>query len=433
MKYRIIIALLITIQSVSYSLDNFDVKRIKNLNDIGTVYFENKDYTRAINKFETAYKIDQENTVLKANLINSYLGQIIHLKRKGRLKKAITLSKKAIQINDTVPSSHILLASIYMDNGNYIPAQGELEIANIYSPDNPVIINMLGETYFQQGDLKNALKYWKQIKEKSPYNEPLKRKIIRAKNEWQVQKSFKEISSHPFKLKYKFSNEYLANRVMEALKKAHQNIGKKFKCFPFSEIITILYNPDEFKKATDSDGFIAGLYDGKIRIKVSHKLINDKEFLEKIIYHEYTHVLIRYLTNDRCPFWLNEGLAQSFSEPITSINIDILTNLELESSIFHLSKMERVQGFTKGPDYNINLNTSITLAYIKSVITTTHIINTFGLESCLKILTDLKNKKTVTESVENNLGISIDELDKQIQAKISQCKETLLNLVRIEK
>ncbi len=433
MRQLIIIIFLITINSSLYGLDKFDIKRIKTLNDIGTVYFENKDYTTAIDNFESAYKIDRENHVLKANLINSYLGQAIHLKRKGDTKNAVLLSKKAISVNDTVPSSHILLASIYMDDGNYIQAQGELQIAHIYAPNEPVITTMLGETYFQQGDLENAIRFWQKIKEKSPYNEPLNHKIIRAKNEWQVQKKFKEISSHPFRLKYKPRNEYLANQVMNALKKAHRDIGKQFRCFPFSEIITILYSPEEFKKATGSDGFIAGLYDGKIRIKVSKKLIHNKEFLEKIIYHEYTHVLIRYLTNDRCPFWLNEGLAQSFSEPITGINVDILTNLELESNVFSLTNMERVQGLTRGPDYNIGLNATIALAYIKSVITTTYIINTFGMESCLHILADLKNKKNISQTIENNLGISIDELDKQVQTKISQSKETLLNLVRIKK
>ena len=55
-------------------------------------------------------------------------------------------------------------------------------------------------------------------------------------------------------------------------------------------------------------GWVAGLYDGKIRIPVNFSRI-PLATLKGIIFHEYTHALIYDLCGAACPIWLNEGIA----------------------------------------------------------------------------------------------------------------------------
>ncbi|MCD6459287.1 hypothetical protein J7L67_01300, partial [bacterium] len=408
-----------------------EYRRIRNINDIGTQYYQDKDYSNALEQFKNAYEINSKDSVLKFNLINAYVGLSIQEKNKGNLNKAEKLLKKALELNDTVPNAHIILAAVYLDKGDYVRAKGELEIAKVFDPSNVSILIMLGEIYFQQGDMKNALTCWTRSKEKDPYNVALERKIKIARKEWNYLKSFETKSLHPFVVMYDKKDKHLADKVLSFLVQAYINIGKQFQYYPLSEITVILYNPDQFAQVTGSKGFVAGLYDGKIRIKNTKHLLNDK-FLRKILYHEYTHVVLRFLTNDECPFWLNEGMAQSFSGPVSRIDLAMLSNLDLESHIFQLKNLETFQGLRQVPDHYIKLGKTIEIAYIKSLLTTNFMINTYGMDKCLKVFKALARKKSIAESIQTVLGISIDELDRRVLEKISDAKERLVELIVIE-
>lgn len=47
---------------------------------------------------------------------------------------------------------------------------------------------------------------------------------------------------------------------------------------------------------------------------------NKKNF-SKIIIHEFMHVVINYITKENCPLWINEGLAQYYSEEYKQIDL----------------------------------------------------------------------------------------------------------------
>ena len=401
------------------------------MNDIGTEHYHNKDYSKAVKQFKTAYDMDPRDTAVKYNLINAYVGLSIQEKNKGNLDEAEKLLKKALALNDTIPHARIILAAVYLDRGDYVQAKGQLEIAKVFNPSNVSILIMLGEIYFQQGDMENALRCWALSKEKDPFNTALERKIKIARKEWNYLKSFEKKSLHPFVIMYDKKDEKLADNALSYLLEAYLDIGKKFRYYPLSEIVVILYNPDQFAKVTGSNGFVAGLYDGKIRVKSSHRLSNDN-FMRKVLWHEYTHVVIRYLTNDGCPFWLNEGLAQSFSGPVSKIDLAMLSNLDLESHLFQLKNMENFRGVRQVPDHYIKYGKSMEIAYIKSVLTTNYMINYYGMDKCLKILNLLSRKKSVEQSVESVLGISIDQLDNDVLERIEFAKERILELVEFE-
>ena len=401
------------------------------MNDIGTEHYQNKDYKKAVRQFKTAYDMNPRDGAVKYNLINSYVGLAIQEKNKGNLDEGEKLLKKALALNDTVPHAHILLAAIYLDRGDFVRAKGELQIARVFSPSNVSILIMLGEIYFQQGDMENALKCWTSSQEKDPYNTALDRKIKIARKEWEYLKSFETKRLHPFVIMYDKKDAKLADQALTHLLAAYIGIGKRFRYYPLSEIVVILYNPNQFAKVTGSEGFIAGLYDGKIRLKSSHRLLNDK-FMQKVLWHEYTHVVIRFLTNDACPFWLNEGLAQSFSGPASKIDLAMLSNLDLESDIFQLKNMENFRGVRQIPDHYISYGKSMEIAYIKSLLTTNYIINVYGMDKCLKILKLLSRKKSIEDSIEDVLGTNIDQLDSEVLERIEFAKERLLELVAFE-
>ncbi len=408
-----------------FCLDEFVARDIKNYVEAGKQDYKNKKYNSAVANFKKAYDLSPDSPELKYNLSRAYIGQAVEKKDKGDVESARKLLKDAINLVDNMVDARVFLASIYLNEGDYVSSKGELEIAKIYDADNPAIYIMLGEIYFQQGDPANAIKYWDNSITNPSNNISLSKKLARAKREWIIQKNFVSKTSHPFRLMYGKNYAGFADRVLKILKSAYADIGQKLDYYPLNEVIVIIYEADEFFEATSAKGPVASLYDGKIRIRLSPKLNND-QYLKSIVYHEYTHVLVRYLTNDNCPFWLNEGLAQVFSEPVTKLDLTTVSNLELESDLFSLKLLENFEGDNKWIDYDIGLNKSIRLAYIKSLISTSYILKNYGLESCIDILNDLKHKKSIDNCVKKRLNISINELDVRVQKRISEVKDKLI-------
>ena len=87
-----------------------------------------------------------------------------------------------------------------------------------------------------------------------------------------------------------------------------------------------MYVADDFARATALGPHVAAIYDGAIRLPVSDRaggLIAPEE-LHRLLYHEYTHVVVRYLCREKAPWWLNEGLAETFSDELSPADVDFL-------------------------------------------------------------------------------------------------------------
>lgn len=433
MKAGLIIILFVFIATSSGFADNIDRRdayNARNLYTSGTDFYDQKDYKTAISKLDEAYQLNPRDIKTRINLIKSYIGQAIKEKKAGQYDRATELLLNALDIEDDIPEIRVLLASTYFDQGDLTSAKGELRIAYLLSPDNPSITSFLGEIYFQEGYLQKALYFWNQAYQQEPYNDNLVKKIDRVKREYETQKNFKHIRSHPFLLKYDPQYSQLAERSLTILMSAYSTVGKQLNYFPLSEVIIIIYDHDDFFEATGTDGLIAGMYDGKIRIKASPKLDNEA-YLEEIIFHEYTHVLIRFISKDNCPFWLNEGLAQILSHRNARVDLENLTNLELESDFFRLQNLDTFLGLRKSIEYDINLSETIKLAYLKSLLTTQYVIAQYGLGACIDMLHDLKTEK-IQDIVKSRIGISLDELDIRIQQNIASAKDKLSDQLQKE-
>jgi len=71
----------------------------------------------------------------------------------------------------------------------------------------------------------------------------------------------------------------------------------------------VLYASEDFHDVTQTPGWTAGVYDGRIKLPVGGLAETDRDVLERTLRHEYGHVLVHQLARGRCPVWLNEGVA----------------------------------------------------------------------------------------------------------------------------
>lgn len=108
-----------------------------------------------------------------------------------------------------------------------------------------------------------------------------------------------------------YSHGRYGREAMGMLEDAYRSIGRDFGYFPKKSITVIFYTDEDFYAITRNPGWTRGLFDGKIRVPLRGAEEHGKE-LRKILFHEYTHALVHSLT-ERCPLWMNEGLAEYFS------------------------------------------------------------------------------------------------------------------------
>ena len=118
----------------------------------------------------------------------------------------------------------------------------------------------------------------------------------------------KETSSR-FTISYDTSSESrLADEILDVLESAYNRVGADFEHYPETRTPVILYTRQQYRETATAPDWSGGVYDGKIRLPVGGvKKINPR--IRGILFHEYTHVVVRELTRGNCPTWLNEGLA----------------------------------------------------------------------------------------------------------------------------
>ena len=89
--------------------------------------------------------------------------------------------------------------------------------------------------------------------------------------------------------------------VLRILEDAYGEVGRAFSHYPDQEIQVILYSDQQFQEVTDAPGWSGGVYDGKIRMPIGG-IEKETPGLRRILYHEYTHAVVRDITK-RCPTW----------------------------------------------------------------------------------------------------------------------------------
>jgi len=88
------------------------------------------------------------------------------------------------------------------------------------------------------------------------------------------------------------------------------HISQEIGCFSEDRIVAIAQSPETFRKTTDSAEWMAGLFDGRIRVPVFDPARLDAS-LQRTLAHEAVHACLAMTGS--WPAWLHEGLAQKLS------------------------------------------------------------------------------------------------------------------------
>jgi tetratricopeptide (TPR) repeat protein len=272
---------------------------------------------------------------------------------------------------------------------------------------------LLGELYYQNDRLSQAIEAWEKALEADPFNEGMKSMLAKAQRERKTHSEFTHEVTRHFRIKFEGSeNRDLYKTVLDILEEAYSEVGKTLSFYPDHEIIVFLYTGQQFFDVTRAPAWSGGIFDGKIRVPA--KGYEDHlGRLRQILFHEYAHAVIHQMTEqgvskvDRrldsgVPTWLHEGIAQYMEPDGMQDNVDLRLEGLVNQGVF--LDLPRLQGSFLG------FNTQLAgLAYDESLSAVKFMIEEFGPYTVQRLLAALADQKDMDGAMRDAIFISYEE------------------------
>jgi len=337
------------------------------------------------------------------NTYNRLLQSGSEMIKTGDYQAARDSFEQALGYNDSASDGHLGVGIACYKLHDDACAEKELTRAVEINPRDPVSYAILGELYYRKDDLETASAYWEKAVELNPSDANLRARLERIRKEHRAEKDFnREMTSH-FLVKYEGREKIEAGRiVLKILEDAYGAVGRALSYYPDQEIQVILYSGRQFQEVTDAPGWSGGLYDGKIRLPIGG-IDHETPGLRSILYHEYTHAVVRALT-PRCPTWLNEGLAQYFEG--REINARQRESLKRMAQAGKLPSLSGLEGSFMGLS-----GSQAAQAYLISLSSVRYLIDSFGMYRVKSILDELASGVDTGKAMSNAMTLSYEEFE----------------------
>ena len=381
-------------------------------NATGVGHYNAGEWDKAVEAFLKAYELAPDNTTVRANLCNAYQAAAHELAKAADFTSATKLLEQAIGVSPDNSSPLIQLASYYLRLDLVSDAIFRLEEATDLDPENVTAHDLLGDAYYKANDLPTALAEWEWVKSVEPNRAGLREKLEKAQREESVERDFVKTKSRHFEASFApGTNRRDLSNVLYILEQAYIDVGRKLGyAYPTTPIQVIVYTAEGFSDATLLAEHVGAVYDGKIRIPLQDttgQTIGEEE-LRRRLTHEYVHVVLRFLANGNAPWWLNEGLAETFSRP--SINADMKTMLAKardENRLFRLANLE-------GPQLQQLSVDELRLAYCQAYAMVQHLWDRFGSRVLCGFLASLAEGTPAAEAFSDHYKRTYDMFEKEI-------------------
>ena len=268
-------------------------------------------YQEAIAEFEKALRLAPAEPVVRRNLALAHASFGATLLQERAFEPAAAQYQTATALLPEEAEFYMGLGWAFMGLQEADRAVEALRRARDLDPDEVRVYRLLGEAHYHRGDMARAVIAWEEGLRLRPGDRELEGLIARAEGERKVYEEYKYRPGHHFAVRYVGEvQEKLGKEILTILERAYEEVGYDLNHYPRREVEVIVYSDEDFVAVTDLPAWVGGIYDergGRIRIPI--RGIKQTADLRALLYHEYTHVVIRDVTGGRVPTWLNEGLA----------------------------------------------------------------------------------------------------------------------------
>jgi len=202
------------------------------------------------------------------------------------------------------------------------------------------------------------------------------------------------------------------SRIYRTLERAHRKVGEHLDCYPSKVPVEVYSTDEEMIKAGCREGkrypeWAVALYDGLIRIKTADTALSFPEDMYIILTHEYVHLVVDHKTHGNCPFWLNEGIAQTEAQELPPDAEQILREAARGKALIPLRTLEG--RFDELPEKGL-----VDMAYIQSHSVVEYMLREYDWKGILKVLEGLSLGEDISQALKL-LSTTYEELERNWQ------------------
>ncbi len=375
----------------------------RQLNHLGVTAAKSGRYSEAVEYLRVALEIKPQNKIIRQNLVNSLNALGAKELSAGNADEAIKVLREAsVYLPDDKLTGKNLSAALtrkaysLYSTQQFSDASEYLDEAIQFDEENFSAWMLAGNIAYNNQELEDAESYWRRALSIDPDSQDVKVKLKKLQKEEAVEDKFRTKLLYNFDLKYeKNIDTTKVYDVLGYLRDAYRQVGRQFKHYPDHKIVVLLYPLDKFQELGGNPHWVYGLYDGKIRLPIVKKdNLQYLHQLETVVYHEYTHVLIHDLTGNRCPAWLNEGLAQYMEPQKESPRVVYLKRAVRGNRLIPLRELE-------GTFLMLGDLQKVRLAYEESLSVVNFIIEHHRFSSVLELLERLHKGENLAAVIED--------------------------------
>jgi tetratricopeptide (TPR) repeat protein len=312
------------------------------------------------------------------NAAAAYYAAAEHEFNHGNLEQARLYLERALSFTPT--------NSIVLDNYAYVllvlgrtgEALSQAERATRLAPNSADAFKILGMAYYKSDRTEEAIRTWKQSLQLRP--DPAVRELLRkAEREQTAESRFGQEETGHFTLRFEGgqSSAALRQQILATLEDHYSHLVGELGVSPSASIPVILYTDQAFFDVTQAPGWSGAINDGKLRIPIEGVSHVTSE-LSRVLRHELAHSFIAQITHNRCPTWLNEGVAQALEPKSSAAHGRVLAQLFASRSEIPLNALE--SSFTS---YSTQ---QAVVAYAESLAAVEYIRDTYGMSDVVRIL-----------------------------------------------
>ena len=280
------------------------------------------NFSKAVPLFDEALKSAPRDTIIRNNLCAAYRSLAQQQQQNGRTDGAVATLREALRQLPGCTALHDALTVLIVNQGTALLRNNDSEGAQRYSDEalhrdgeNFAVRCLAGDVAYARHQLPKAREHWEAAKKIEPSNRNIIDRLQKLNRELVAERSFSQTEAAHFDIRFDY--RALGNNVFDIrdyLMEAYNRVGQDLDLFPSYTVAVVLYRESDFRLVNNVPEFVAGLYDGKIRLPVNFSRY-PLATIKGIIFHEYTHAIIHDLAGRSCPVWLNEGIAMREMNP----------------------------------------------------------------------------------------------------------------------
>lgn len=314
---------------------------------------------------------------------------------------------QAVLPQTTLAISFYNQAAGHFRKQEYELARKELQESLAHDNQNALAYELLGEIDYLEGKLAEAKANY-QIAYNFQPREDLKNKIEKLAVEAPVEKKLSTYSEQHFLIKYHNEEKNIEGfQLRELLRTTYRDISKEFSYYFKRQVVVLLYDEGDFKKITATPHWVAGIYDGKIRMPINRKGFGEDD-LRALTAHEVTHAFVHAMSGGMAPPWINEGLAVYMENKVKARDTIVFESAIKTKTLFPMDQLISQQATASLSD-----PLRIALFYEQSQQLVTYLVKHYGMFRVKQMLEEYGRGKDSDEVIRKGLQISPERLERE--------------------